>query len=172
MGRTRHSCLGSRAQVSRYGRSRRVGNQACCHSRASRFSYIAQVRFVASAGGLRSVSRPPVVSALSRQVSRLGIRASAHGPGAGQHSRSSGLRSLVGKRSASGERIRGHRERFRGSNLVVEQTAPAEPFGVNGRDLKAGAAAHHGCSKPLAGWSLASVGVISGRLLSSSPSSA
>ena len=94
------------------------------------------------------------------------------GQAVGQCSRASGFRSSAENRASSGERVRSDRERFRSSNLVVEQTAPTEPFGVNGGDLKVGAAAHHGCSKPLEGWPFASVGVISGSLLSSSPTAA
>ena len=172
MGRGWHSCFGNSAQVSRCGRSRRAMNQACYPSRALPFWYIAQVRVVASAAGLRCVAERVVACALSPQSSRLSVRASAHGQGADQCSRLSGLRSSVECRASSGERVRGRRERFRSSNLVVEQTAPTEPVGVSGVGLKVGAAAHHGCSKPLAGWPFASVGVISGRLPSSSPTTA
>ena len=172
MGRARQSCFGNRAQVSRCGRSGGAMNQACYHSRALHSSDIAQVRGVASAGGLRSVSERFVARALSPQFLRFSVRSRYHGQGAGQCSRLSGFPSSLECRAFSGKRVRGRRERFRSSNLVVEQTAPTEPFGVSGGDLKVGAAAHHGCSKPRAGWSLASACLISGGLLSSSPATA
>ena len=100
------------------------------------------------------------------------FHAGTHRQGVGQYSRLSGFRSSVECRAFSGKRVRGRRERFRSSNLVVEQTAPTEPFGVNGVDLKVGAAAHHGCSRALCNSPVASDVVISGRLLSSSPASA
>ena len=172
MHRGRQFCFGNSAQVSRCGRPRRAGHQACCHSRALPSSFITRARVVASVGGLRSVSERFVAYALSPQFLQFSVRARTHGQGAGECSRLSGFRSSVECRAISGERVRGRRERFRSSNLVVEQTAPAEPSGVSGGDLKAGAAAHHGCSKPRVGWSLARVGVISGSLLSSSPTTA
>ena len=147
MHRGRQFCFGNSAQVSRCGRSRRAMNQACYQSRALQSSYIAQVRVVASAAGLCCVSERVVAWALSPRFSRLSIQTSAHGRCAGQGSRLSGFQSSVERRAFSGERVRGRRERFCSSNLVVEQTAPTEPFGVSGGDLKVGAAAHHGCSK-------------------------
>ena len=84
MHRGRQFCFGNSAQVLRRGGSCRAVNQACYPSRAFQSSYIAQVRLVASAGGLCSVSEPFVAFALSPQFSRLGVRASTHGHGAGR----------------------------------------------------------------------------------------
>ena len=58
------------------------------------------------------------------------------------------------------------------SNLAVKPTETAELFVVSGGAVVAVSAAYRGCSKPRVGWSLASVGVISDSLLSSSPLSA